>query len=136
MDTPAPVALAPVTADGVLAVPDDVSQLGWWVGGAPMGATAGTTLIAGHVDSAEEGLGVFAQLRDLTPGHELTVLDGLGASHRFRVSATVEVGKAELPAELFDSTGERRLALVTCSGPFDAEARSYRNNLIVWATPI
>lgn len=135
MDAPAPVALAPVTADGLLAVPDDVSELGWWVGSAPMGVAAGTTLVAGHVDSAEEGLGVFARLRDLSEGDEVTVLDGLGASYRFQVSGTVEVGKAELPAELFDTTGERRLALVTCSGPFDSEARSYRNNLIVWATP-
>lgn len=136
MDAPAAVALAPVARDGSLAVPDDVSKLGWWVGSSPMGADAGTTLIAGHVDSAEEGLGVFAQLRDLTEGDEVTVVDGLGTSYRFRVSGIQQVVKAELPAALFDTAGQRRLALVTCSGPFDSQVRSYRDNLIVWATPV
>lgn len=136
MNAPAPVTLAPVAADGSLAVPDDISELGWWVGSEPMGVQTGTTLIAGHIDSAVQGLGVFARLRALAAGDELTVLDGLGTSYRFRVSGIQQVVKAELPGELFDTTGERRLALVTCSGPFDSEARTYQDNLIVWAVPV
>jgi len=133
--TTAPVALAAVDADGSLDVPDDVSELGWWVGSAPMGATAGTTLIAGHIDSAEQGLGVFSDLRDAAPGDQVTVVDGLGVAYGFRVSGVQEVVKEDLPAELFTSTGPRRLALVTCSGPFDESLRRYRDNLIVWAEP-
>lgn len=135
LDTPAPVTLAPVGADGSLRVPEDVSELGWWLGSAPMGATAGTTLVAGHVDSAEQGLGVFARLAEVAPGDELTVVDGLGAEHRFVVSGNQQVGKAALPVELFDTTGPRRLALVTCTGDFDEQARSYADNLVVWAEP-
>jgi hypothetical protein len=29
----------------------------------------------------------------------------------------------------------RLVALVTCGGPFDSAARSYRDNVIVWAKP-
>lgn len=135
LDHPAPVTLAPVLDDGQLVVPDDVSELGWWIGSAPASAATGTTLLAGHVDSAERGLGVFARLRQLSPGDEVTVLDGLGGTERFRVSGAQEVLKGELPAELFDTSGPRRLALVTCAGAFDLTTRSYADNLIVWAEP-
>lgn len=131
----AAVQLAPVASDGSLAVPDDVSELGWWIGSAPMGATVGTTLIAGHVDSAEQGLGVFAELRRLDSGDPVTVVDGLGATHRFVVTDIEEVAKVDLPEELFDTAGPRRVALVTCSGPFDERTRRYQDNLIVWAEP-
>jgi LPXTG-site transpeptidase (sortase) family protein len=101
-----------------------------------MGLSTGTTLIAGHIDSAEQGIGVFADLRELSPGDALRVVDGLGVASAFRVSDVQQVGKADLPAELFVSTaGPRRLALVTCGGPFDEETRRYRDNLIVWAEP-
>jgi len=131
----APVTLAPVAADGTLAVPDDVSELGWWVGSAPMGAAAGTTLVAGHVDSAEQGLGVFARLRDVAPGDEVAVVDGLGGEHLFRVTEVEQVAKGDLPRRLFSVDGPRLLALVTCSGPFDEATRHYRDNLVVWAQP-
>ncbi|MBC8092483.1 MAG: class F sortase, partial [Pseudonocardia sp.] len=51
------------------------------------------------------------------------------------VSEIQQVTKDALPAGLFDTGGERRLALVTCGGSFDRDARSYRDNLIVWAVP-
>lgn len=135
LDTPAPVQLSPVSADGYLQVPDDVQALGWWTGSVPMGAAAGTTLVAGHVDSAEQGLGVFARLAELDAGAGLTVRDGLGVEHAFVVAERVQVGKGALPAELFDTAGPRRLALVTCAGEFDPVARSYADNLVVWAEP-
>lgn len=136
LETPAPITLAAVRADGQLAVPEDVAELGWWVGSAPMGSASGTTLVAGHVDSATQGLGVFARLRDLTPGAVVTVVDGLGGTGQFRVIHAQQVGKGDLPAELFDTTGPRRLALVTCAGDFDTAARRYADNLIVWADPL
>ena len=134
-DRPAPVTLASVSPNGSLSVPEDVSSLGWWVGSAPMGGRRGTTLVAGHVDAAEQGVGVFARLRELERGDELVVLDGLGRSHEFVVTAIVETGKAQLPPELFDARGRRRLALVTCAGEFSEQTRSYSDNLIVWADP-
>jgi Sortase domain len=134
--SPAEVALADVTDDGFLAVPEDISKLGWWIGSAPMGASRGTTLIAGHVDSAVAGLGVFAQLKDMGAGDRITVVDGLGNPWRFEVTDTAQVTKSKLPAELFDTEGERRLALITCGGPFDEQLRSYEDNLIVWAEPV
>jgi LPXTG-site transpeptidase (sortase) family protein len=134
--SPAQVALADVTDDGFLAVPEDISKLGWWIGSSPMGAPRGTTLIAGHVDSAVAGLGVFAKLKEMGEGDQITVVDGLGNPWRFEVTDTQQVTKSQLPAELFDTAGDRRLALITCGGPFDERLRSYEDNLIVWAEPV
>ena len=132
---PAPVGLANVSADGSLNVPPDVDELGWWIGSKPMGAGVGTTLIAGHVDSAVAGLGYFARLTELAEGDPITVVDGLGEEWQFAVSDTQQVGKGDLPEELFDTTGERKLALVTCGGEFDEATGHYTDNFIVWATP-
>ncbi len=121
--------------DGSLDVPADVFELGWWVGSAPMGASTGTTLIAGHVDSAEQGLGVFAGLRELTLGDQLMAVDGLDVPHGFRVSRIQQVSKSTLPQDLFTTDSPRRLALVTCSGDFGETSRSYEDNLIVWGEP-
>ncbi|HZG91736.1 MAG TPA: class F sortase [Pseudonocardia sp.] len=132
---PAPVGLAAVTDDGALNVPPEIDRLGWWVGSKPMGATAGTTLIAGHVDSAVAGLGYFAKLTELAEGDPITVTDGLGEEWEFEVSDTVQVTKSALPEDLFDTTGERRLALITCGGEFDPATGSYTDNFIVYATP-
>lgn len=32
--------------------------------------------------------------------------------------------------------GSPRLTLITCGGPFDAEARHYRDNIVVTAVPV
>lgn len=93
-----------------------------------------------HVDrrsrhSAEQGLGVFAELRSVDTGDPVTIVDGLGATHTFVISGIREVTKSDLPPELFATSGPRRLALVTCAGPFDEETRRYRDNLIVWGEP-
>ena len=133
---PAPVGLVDVADDGSLDIPKDIDTLGWWVGSKPMGATRGTTLIAGHVDSAVAGLGYFSRLTDLAEGDPITVVDGLGGKWEFEVSATEQVVKSALPEDLFDTTGERRLALITCGGEFDKVKRSYVDNYIVYATPV
>jgi len=131
----APVRLSTVTEEGFLGVPEEVSELGWWVGSSPMGSATGTTLIAGHVDSKVAGLGYFSKLSETAVGDTVKVVDGEGRASEFVISEKEEVIKAELPKSVYDTEGERRLALVTCGGPFDKETSNYRDNLIVWATP-
>jgi len=38
-----------------------------------------------------------------------------------------------LPAAVFSTTGPARLVLITCGGPFNAAARSYQDNIVVFA---
>ena len=51
-----------VTRDGELQVPENVQHVGWWDGSARAGDPFGNTVIAGHVDSATDGLGFFVRL--------------------------------------------------------------------------
>ena len=62
--TVVPVRSAGTRAGGVLDVPDDITQAGWWRAGARLGDPFGSTLIAGHVDAVDQGLGAFAELLD------------------------------------------------------------------------
>lgn len=128
-----PSATAPT---GELAVPEDPQLLGWWVGGARVGAGSGTAVIAGHVDSAEAGLGTFAALREMEVGDPITVTAADGEAARFVAVAVTQYGKQELPRELFTRDGAPRLALITCTGDFDPQAGSYADNLVVLAEPV
>ena len=63
-----PVRVAPTTTNGVLDVPADIREAGWWNGGSRLGDPFGSTLIAAHVDSATQGLGPFVSLLRARPG--------------------------------------------------------------------
>ncbi|MDQ6783653.1 MAG: class F sortase [Actinomycetota bacterium] len=67
----APVVTEPVSAGGSLGVPDDPMTLGWWSGGPEPGAPEGTSVIDGHVDSANRGRGALVRLQGLSPGDPL-----------------------------------------------------------------
>lgn len=60
-----------------------------------------------------------------------------GARRAWAVVARRQYPKAELPvAELFVRGGSTtQLVLITCGGAFDASARSYLDNIVVYATP-
>jgi len=125
------------TVDGELEVPENVRHVGWWDGSAYVGDPFGTTVIAGHVDSATEGLGYFARLLRVEVGDEITVSD---ADHRltYRVSSVQTVTKQALAteSEAFDQTGDHRLVLITCAGEYRRDRGGYDSNLVVVATPV
>ncbi|RBY87525.1 class F sortase [Blastococcus sp. TF02A-26] len=132
----APVDAVGVAEDGQMALPEDVSRVGWYRFGPPPGEV-GSAVVAGHVDDAEQGLGALAALREAEPGDEVLVTDSAGAVTRWRVVGRELITKQELPlAELFARDGAPRLVLVTCGGPFLPEYRSYRDNVVVVAEPV
>jgi hypothetical protein len=120
---------------GVLDVPQDIDRVGWWRDGAAPGASTGTILLAGHVDSAKRGAGAFYALKGARRGDTVTVRSDGGTTRSYRVTSMRRVRKAALPAGIFTRGGERRLVLVTCGGPFDAARGRYRDNVIVTAVP-
>ena len=132
----APVAAADIdTRLGVLDVPQSIGSVGWWRDGAAPGDSAGTILLGGHVDSARRGAGAFYALKGARRGDTITLRSETGATRSYRVTSMRRVRKAELPTGIFTRTGERRLVLVTCGGPFDTKAKRYRDNVIVTALP-
>jgi hypothetical protein len=133
------VAVGPVGVDadtGQLAVPPSVDQVGWYQFGPGLDATAGSIVIAGHVDVADQGRGAFFRLRDLSPGDLVEVRGTDGASRRFVVRTRDVWRKDAIPlAQYFDRAGPVRLTLITCGGPFDDATRTYRDNVVVTAVP-
>lgn len=128
----APVVAMGVRSDGELEVPDSVQTVGWWVGSAPAGSATGSTVLAGHVDSASQGVGAFAALRDVSAGSPVVLTDVFGAPHAYRVTARRTYPKYALPRSVFSGAP---LVLLTCGGPFDASAGRYRDNIVVYAVP-
>ena len=120
---------------GVLDVPQSIDRVGWWRDGAAPGASTGTVLLGGHVDSARRGAGAFYALKGARRGDTLTVRSGDGTTRSYRVTSLRRVRKAALPTAIFTRKGERRLVLVTCGGPFDAARGRYRDNVIATAVP-
>lgn len=128
--------VVPVHAvDGVLGVPSDPHQLGWWADGASVGAASGEVVIDGHVDSAVSGVGALFDLTRLQVGDAVLVTTTLGQTDRYVVTARRRYLKQDgLPPELFRTDGPAGLELITCGGPFDRVARSYLDNIVVFAS--
>jgi hypothetical protein len=125
-----------VRDDGQMALPDDVDRLGWYRFG-PVPGAGGSAVLAGHVDDADQGLGALAPLRDAEPGAEVVVTDTAGTATRWRVVSRQVIEKQALPVDrLFARTGEPRLVLVTCGGPFLPDVGGYRDNVVVVAEPL
>jgi len=124
-----------VTDNGLMALPDTVTQVGWYEYGARPADRAGSTVLAGHVDTTREGLGPLAGLTDLKAGTAIMVRTGEGGARRYRVTSVRKISKerVRLP-ELFARDGAERLVLITCGGPFDRRT-GYRDNVVVLAEP-
>jgi hypothetical protein len=136
---------APDTAS--LTIPDNIHTVAWWDGtvsdgrrtvqeNAPKPGQPGVALIAGHIDSAAAGPGALYNLKDLTAGDTIKIIDSNHVESTWTVSAPPDTTlKTELPASLWVTTGPPKLALVTWGGPFGAATGHYLDNVIVWATP-
>ncbi len=125
------------TVNGVLQVPDDIQHVGWWGGSAYAGDPFGSTVIAGHVDSTLQGLGFFAELLLMQVG-ELITLRSDAQALTYRVVSATLVNKEALASDnqALDQRGPHRLVLITCSGQWHPEVRSYASNLVVVADPV
>ena len=116
--------------------PAEVDRVGWYRFGPGPGAAEGAAVVAGHVDDEVQGLGALAPLRRAEPGDEVVVEAADGTTTRWTVTGRELIDKAGVPlGALFARTGAPRLVLITCGGPFDADLRSYRDNVVVVAEP-
>lgn len=133
-----PVGPVGVGEDGQMSVPDDVDAVGWYKFGAAPGATAGTAVLASHVDSWAKGVGPFARLRhEVMPGTRVLVTTADGTTLTYEVADNRMIPKPELPVDdLFDRGGPPRLVLVTCGGRFQRDIGRYTDNIVVTAVPV
>jgi LPXTG-site transpeptidase (sortase) family protein len=121
-----------LTADGTLQVPADGTAAGWFTG-SPAPGQLGPAVIAAHVDW-NHAPGVFNHLRDLERGDEVDVDRHDGTTARFEVLGVEQYRKDAFPTErVYGDIDHAGLRLITCGGDFDRAARSYRDNVVVYA---
>jgi len=86
------------------------------------------------VDSTA-GPAVFFRLRELRPPDIVRVGLADGRILVFRVQRVKRYPKDRFPTEaVYFPTLNRELRLITCGGEFDYARRSYRDNIVVYAT--
>ena len=121
--------------DGTMEVPSDFAQTGWFRPG-PRPGRVGPAVIAGHVDS-RSGPAVFHRLHALEPGDRIEVHGEDGEVVVFEVDHLESHPKDDFPTEaVYSGTDGPELRLITCSGEFDRDARSYQDNTIAFATRV
>jgi Sortase domain len=123
--------------DGTVEVPPlDSPQAGWYEN-SPTPGEQGPAVILGHVDSARTGPGVFYDLRTVLPGDGITVGRADGTTVAFRVDQVVTYPKDSFPtAAVYGDIDHAGLRLITCGGRFDRAARSYEDNIVVYASAV
>lgn len=120
-------------SNGRLAAPDDFNAVGWFAAG-PAPGDPGPAVLVGHVDSYR-GPAVFFHVRDLKPGDGIDVPRADGSTARFVVDAVEQYSKTAFPADkVYAATADPQLRLITCGGSFDRSVRSYRDNIVVYAS--
>jgi LPXTG-site transpeptidase (sortase) family protein len=136
LDVSARVGVIGVEPNGDMEVPEDVRDVGWYRFG-PAPGEPGAAVIAGHVDSREQGAGAFFDLRRLAVGARVKVTNADGHVQRYDVVARRTYDKSVLPTdEVFAREGPSQLVLITCGGDFDSTAGSYRQNVVIYAQPV
>ena len=118
---------------GLMEVPENVTEVGWYRFG-PVPGHPGSAVLAAHVDMAGEGPGVFFHLDRLRVGDQVNVGYDDGTTSSFVVSQAERVPKGELNFDsVFSAAGEPLLRLITCGGDFNRTFRSYDDNVVVTA---
>ncbi|TYB95217.1 class F sortase [Micromonospora sp. WP24] len=107
---------------------------GWYKLG-PSPGEVGTAVVVGHVDSRATGQAVFFRLGALKPKDTIEVLRTDGKKARFIVDGVARYPKKQLPLnQVYGHTGKAQLRVITCGGDYDKKAKSYKDNIVVFAT--
>jgi len=123
-----------VDEDRRLVVPPP--ELAGWFEGRPVPGEIGPAVLVGHIDSLE-GPAVFHGLDRVEVGDQIHVTDDQGEQVSFAVERVEVVAKTAFPtSRVYDPVDRAEVRLITCWGPFDPEAGSYRDNIIVYGAAL
>jgi LPXTG-site transpeptidase (sortase) family protein len=110
----------------------DTNLVGWYAKGASPGEP-GTSIIAGHVDTATSAA-VFANLSELEKGDRFEVARADGRRASFVVDSVETFDKDHFPSErVYGDTPRAQVRLITCAGDYDRQVKDYTANLVVFA---
>lgn len=122
--------------NGSLKVPEDTGNgaPASWYDGSPTPGERGPSVVLGHVNSPNGRGGVFADLRKLTPGAEITVSRADGSTAVFTVDRGELYPKNGFPTlKVYGNTPGSGLRLITCDG-YDPATGEFDDNYVIYAT--
>ncbi|MDT0168151.1 sortase domain-bontaining protein [Pseudarthrobacter sp. BRE9] len=121
--------------NGSLQVPQDTGNgapAGWY-SGSPTPGERGPSVMLGHVNALGGHKGVFADLRKLTPGAEISVSRTDGSIAVFTVDHGALYPKNAFPTlEVYGNTPGAELRLITCDG-YDPATGLFDDNYVIYA---
>lgn len=121
--------------NGSLEVPEDTGNgaPASWYNDSPTPGERGPSVVLGHVNSPNGRGGVFADLRTLTPGTEISVSRADGSTAVFTVDRGALYRKNEFPTlEVYGNTAGAELRLITCDG-YDPATGLFDDNYVIYA---
>ncbi|MEV0173209.1 class F sortase [Streptomyces sp. NPDC050803] len=130
----APFTELAINRSGQLDAPpaSDTNLVGWFAKG-PTPGEAGTSVIAGHVDTATSPA-VFAELSELKKGDVFHVKRADARKVSFVVDSVETFAKDDFPDErVYADTPQAQVRLITCAGDYDRAVKDYTDNLVVFA---
>lgn len=114
-------------------VPKTYTETGWYKFG-PTPGELGPAVILGHV-AAEVGPGVFGYLWMVKPGDLIEVDREDGTTAIFRVDKLETYPQNNFPTSLvYGDIDYAGLRLITCTGIFNEEDKTFSSNLIVYTS--
>ena len=120
-----------VNALGVMNLPVNAWNAGWYKGG-PVPGAPGDAVIEGHAGYPGQPM-IFGKLATLKPGDQIIVVHADGTRRLFLVTSMRSVPADSFPSGLAEPSGPARLTLVTCTGHFDKKNFWYSDRLLVEA---
>ena len=118
-----------VGRSGVIDVPVNAWNAGWYAGG-PVPGAPGDSVIEGHAGYPGQPM-IFGKLATLRPGAQVIVVLSDGSQELFVVNSTSSVPVGTAPPGFAEPYGPPRLTLITCTGYFHQDTYSYSSRLVV-----
>jgi hypothetical protein len=121
-----------VDDDGVMEVPAEPANAGWYELGPSPGAL-GPAVVAGHV-TWNQAPAVFFRLAELRPGDVVQVTRTDDVVAVFEVTRVARYPKTAFPTDVvFGAIDHAGLRLITCGGDYEQAAHRYTDNVVAFA---
>jgi LPXTG-site transpeptidase (sortase) family protein len=121
-----------ITQEGLMDVPKDPSNAGWYSLG-PIPGEVGSAVIDGHVDGPNGTNAVFTNVHKLQLGNKIVIENNHSELATFVVSRLQEYDPNADATDVFTSQdGLAHLNLITCFGNWDPNINGYTKRLVVF----
>jgi sortase A len=115
-------------------VPQKVEDVGWYKLGIKPGEK-GNAVIDGHYDDVTGAPVVFYNLISLQVGDPIETVDNNGKKLTFIVQKKANYAYNQFPLlEVFGQSNGKNLNLITCSGTWDKNNKTYADRLVIYST--